>query len=81
MALFKLPNPESNIRTAGRHGQMPPTQAGPKSLLARPYEQPFQETAMPAPVKVKKKEQEEKPEAENHLQRNLQVKKVPLMKP
>lgn len=60
----------------GDMGKMPPTQAGPKaSPMPVPMQQPFQETAMPAPVKVKKKGQEEKPEAEKTI--SEKVKEAP----
>lgn len=59
-------------------GKMPPTQTGPKaSPMPVPTEQPSQKLAMPAQVKVKKREQEEKTEGEKIIPE--EVKETPLV--
>ncbi|XP_014643707.1 PREDICTED: protein piccolo [Ceratotherium simum simum] len=67
----------------GDVGKMPPTQSGPKaSPVPVPTEQPSQKTALPAQVKVKKKEQEVKTEAEKitpeKVQETPSIEKIPL---
>uniref|UniRef100_A0A8D1V414 Zinc finger piccolo-type domain-containing protein n=1 Tax=Sus scrofa TaxID=9823 RepID=A0A8D1V414_PIG len=65
----------------GDMGKMPPTQTGPKaSPMPVPSEQPSQTTAVPAQVKVKKKE-EEKPDVEKIITEKVKetpsVEKIP----